>query len=197
MSYSKFSRPGAAVAISVLLGGCAFFQPPPDAADEARIRSEVEADVESTVSAVKSGGSLQLLGSRAVRLPLNPLQSISSYEYQYPETCGSHFFRVLEAGETQILEYSHLREGDGMVFVIRDYVSGPSPFIEPGLWTSYDHTSMDIPGMMVRLVESSRGITPRVYSRGLVTGLAVMTQDELDYAYRTALRAARECASGP
>jgi len=152
------------------------------------------AEISSTVASVKAKGATRLMGSHAVRLPSPLLDPISSYEYQYPMACGAYVFRVLESSDTQILEYSHLRQ-DGTVFVIRDYLAGPSPFIAPGLWTSYDHTSQDIPEMMARYIETASRLTPRIYSAGPVTGLATMTQQELGLAYREALDGASRCAT--
>lgn len=191
MEARSISKAAFAMAAALLIGGCATY------ADERRAADEntrlLEAEIVDTMSTVKASGTHQVVRSNAIRLPMQTLHPITIYAYQYPASCGSHFFRVLESGETEILEYSHLRPEDGTVFVIRDYVRGPSPFIEPGLWTSYDHTAMDIPDMMARLAKTSSAVTPHTYSQGLVTGLATMTQQELDVAYRSALKTASEC----
>lgn len=193
MRVRQFVAIGTLTGASALVSGCAAWQRVSGAESaEPPGRYGASTEVLHTVSTVKSSGQLHLIGSRAIRLPEQPLDTISAYEYQYPEACGSYVFRVLESGETQILEYSHLRN-DGMVFVIRDYVKGPHPFVGPGLWTSYDHTSDDIPAMMARYIESNSRVGPRTYSGGPVTGLATMTQQELGIAYSDALYRANHC----
>ena len=188
-----------AIVVGALASGCSTITErlaagEPETAADTSGRYGLMAEISSTVASVKARGTLRLMGSQAVRLPSVLLDPISSYEYQYPVACGAYVFRVLESSDIQILEYSHLRQ-DGMVFVIRDYLTGPSPFIAPGLWTSYDHTSQDIPDMMTRYIETASRLTPRIYSAGPVTGLATMTQEELGVAYREALDGASHCAT--
>lgn len=151
-------------------------------------------DVSRTVEAVKRAGRMSTMSSRAVRLPTRMLASVTAFDLQYPHTCGGHAFRVYTSGETEILEYRY-RRADGMEVVIRDYVAGSSPFIEPGLWSSYDHTADGVADMTPQFAESHTDLLPAVYSRGLVTGLGAEPQHELGVAYGRALRMASQCAA--
>jgi hypothetical protein len=160
---------------------------PPDAA--------IEADVLATIRAVKGVGSRRIVGSRAVRLPTREHYEIAVFDYAFPEACGGYRFRVYETGTTQILEYTYDQGSTGR-FLVRDYVAGSSPFIRPGLWSSYDHTADSVSNMMTLFVETDNPLMPAVYSRGVVTDLATMTQRELDSAYREAIKAATHCAPG-
>ena len=141
----------AVLGASLLASGCALFIDARSRAESGNAAQDQgaygnQAEVLSTIDAVKTTGAIRLMSSRAVRLPKRSFESITAFEYRYPEICGGHAFRVYGSGDTQILEYSYER-ADGMQFMIRDYVAGSSPFIQPGLWTSYDHTSGGIPSM--------------------------------------------------
>jgi len=157
--------------------------------------SGVELEVLATVQAVKRTGSRRILGSRAVRLPTRELYEIAVFDYAFPQACGGYRFRVYESGETQILEYAY-EQGSAGEYLIRDYVAGSSPFIKPGLWSSYDHTADSVTHMMTLFGETNNPLMPSVYSRGVITGLAEMTQRQLDSAYREAVKAATQCARG-
>jgi hypothetical protein len=189
------------VAGTALLTGCAYFNGAfaPDAggpaiAERSGTRAEygVGQEVLDTVEAVRSAGDVRQLSSRAVRLPTRELQSFTVFDYTLPESCGGYAFRVYDSGITHILEYSYERP-DGGTSLIRDYIAGRSPFMTPGLWSSYDHTADSVTHMMTLFAETESRLAPRVYSRGLMTGLAEMTQEELGLAYRDAVRAASVC----
>ena len=152
----------------------------------------LEEEVLGTVAAVRGAGVMRLMSSRAVRLPIRTLEPITAFDYRFPQRCGGHAFRVIEAGETEILELRHER-ADGAEIRIRDYVAGASPFIQPGLWNSFDHTADDIGMMASQFVETTAPLFPAVYSRGLMTGLAEADRLELGSAYRDALRLAAGC----
>ena len=153
-------------------------------------------NVLSTLRTVKAAGSVRVLGSHAVHLPIKPLSAVTVFDYQLPEACGGHSFRVYEFEQTQILEYVYVRE-NGQQESIRDYITGPSPFVKPGLWTSYDHTARGIGEMRTEFVGTNARRAPSVYSRGLVTGLEGVAQRELDVAYRRALVFAESCNAAP
>jgi hypothetical protein len=157
--------------------------------------AEIESDVLATIQAVKGTGSRRVVGSRSVRLPTREHYEIAVFEYELPASCGGYRFRVYESGDTQILEYAYERDGAER-FLVRDYVTGSSPFIRPGLWSSYDHTADSVSHMMTAFVETHNPLMPAAYSRGVVTDLAVMTQQELDLAYREAVKAATRCVAG-
>lgn len=125
-------------------------------------------------------------------LPLPPTESIATYEYELPASCGAIRFRVMETGATQILEYHH-QMGPGMEVVVRDYVAGDNPFISPGLWSTYDHIDMEVPAMMAELIRTSSPLLPQFYSRGLITSLQESMQQDLDTSYRNAVRSAKTC----
>ena len=180
--------PSLLVLACTCLAGCASAPEQPTASGG----SVVEQEVLATVRAVKSGTAPHFVSSRAVRLPTLELYAIAIFDYDLPPSCGGYRFRVYESGTTQILEYAY--ERDGETHFIRDYVTGSSPFIHPGLWSSFDHTADSVTEMMTLFAEGERSrLTPRVYSKGLVTGLAVMTQEELGTAYLQAIKAAAEC----
>ena len=148
--------------------------------------------IRHTINAVISQGSQNRLSSRAIRLPERPLGEIAVFGYQFPENCGGHEFRVLEAQDTQILEFSY-PTSDGDTRMIRDYISGPRPFVQPGLWTAYDHTADSISTMTSQIEQRGAGMFNGVYSQGLVTNLAVVEQRALGSAYRQALNDVYDC----
>jgi len=151
-----------------------------------------EADVRGTVEIVKTAGDVNQIGSHAVRLPSNPLRTITTFDYEFPDTCGGHRFRVYEANGTQILEYAYAPAG-GKEHVIRDYISGPSPFIEAGLWTAYDHTGDSVSDMRVQFALRGSGLLSGTYSQGPVTGLDASSRRKLGVAYDRALRDSKAC----
>ena len=67
----------------------------------------LENDVRGTVDIVKTAGVVSLISSHAIRLPSNPLRTITAFDYEFPANCGGHHFRVYEANGTQILEYAY------------------------------------------------------------------------------------------
>ena len=145
-----------------------------------------ELAVQATIGTIKSQGSQNRVSSRAIRLPERPLGEIAVFGYRFPQSCGSHEFRVLEASEMQILEYRYAAQ-DGDSYMIRDYVSGPSPFVQAGLWSAYDHTAGSISTMTSQFQQRGKGMFNGVYSQGLVTGLPAAQQRALGNAYRQAL----------
>jgi len=153
-----------------------------------------EADVHGTVDIVKTVGNASKIGSHAIRLPSNPIQTITTFDYEFPNVCGGHRFRVYEAGGTQILEYAY-RPPEGKAHVIRDYVSGPNPFIQAGLWTAYDHTGDSVSGMRMQFAKRGSGILTGTYSQGPVTGLDPSARRVLGAAYDRALRDSHACRS--
>lgn len=206
MSRASLSATSLVLGAAVLSGGCASML---DARPgEQTMRAAIPAagsvksqyggrdDVFGIIAAVKSAGQVQMMGSRALRLPTLPLQAITSFVYRYADSCGGYEFRVLETAGTQILEYAYVRE-NGSMYLIRDYVAGPSPFMQPGLWSSYDHTSDGITMMMSEFAESSTRLFAATYSLGPITGLAATTQQEFGEAYGEALRRANGCAERP
>lgn len=148
--------------------------------------------VEVAIGAIKSQGKMDRLSSRAIRLPEQPLGEIVVFGYRFPATCGAHEFRVYEAKDLQVLEYQYALE-NGDSHTIRDYVTGPSPFVAPGLWSAYDHTADSISTMTSELAERGDGLFKGVYSRGLVTGLPDREQRTLGYAYEEALKEVSNC----
>ena len=151
-----------------------------------------ESDVRGTVDIVKAAGEVSQLGSHAIRLPSNPLQTITAFDYEFPDVCGGHHFRVYEADGTQILEYDYVPTG-GRPYVIRDYISGPHPFIRAGLWTAYDHTGDSVSEMRVQFAKRGSGILTGTYSQGPVTGLDASSRRALGTAYDRALRESHAC----
>ena len=136
------------------------------------------------------------LASHAVTLPnQRRFASLQVFDYQFPEHCGGHAFRVYEGDKLQILEYRHPLVGHGAA-TIRDYVVGPSPFIEAGLWTPYDHTAESMGGMTLlagKGEEDGMAFRAGTYEIGLITGLAAPTQLELGRHYDRAVHAASTC----
>lgn len=152
----------------------------------------VEDDVRGTVDFVKTVGDVSQISSRAIRLPSNPLHTITAFDYEFPENCGGHHFRVYEAVGTQILEYAYAPPG-GKGHIIRDYISGPSPFIGAGLWTAYDHTGGSVSDMNLTFASRGSGIMTGTYSQGPVTGLDPSVRRVLGSAYDRALRDSQAC----
>jgi len=148
--------------------------------------------VQATIGRIKSNGNQNRLSSRAIRLPERPLGEIAVFDYQFPPSCGSHEFRVLEASETQILEYQFAAQ-NGSTYAIRDYVSGSSPFVKAGLWSANDHTADSISTMTSQVAQSGDRMFSGVYSQGLVTGLPVSEQRALGAAYQQAVSDVYNC----
>jgi len=151
-----------------------------------------EADVRGTVDIVKMVGNVSKIGSHAIRLPSNPIRTITKFDYEFPDACGGHRFRVYEAGGTQILEYAYM-PSEGKAYIIRDYVSGPNPFIQAGLWTAYDHTGDSVSDMRMQFARRGSGILTGTYSQGPVTGLDLSARRALGTAYDRALRDSQAC----
>ena len=156
---------------------------------------ELESEVLATVETVKESGSRSVLGSRSLRLPTREHYEIAVFDYKLPAACGGYRFRVYETGSTQILEYAY-DHGGTAPYLVRDYVAGSSPFIRPGLWSSYDHTADGVSHMTTLFTETNNPLMPRAYSRGFGTDLGETTQRELDSAYREAVKAASHCSPG-
>ena len=142
--------------------------------------------VQATIGTIKSRGEEVRISSRAIRLPERPLGEIAVYNYQFPSSCGGHEFRVLEANKLQILEYE-FAGNDGASYTIRDYVTGPSPFVQPGLWSAYDHTADSISTMTTQFEMRGDRMFNGVYSQGLVTSLSVAEQRTLGAGYQRAV----------
>ena len=154
----------------------------------------VEQNVRGTVDVVKTAGDVRQISSRAIRLPSNPLRTITAFDYAFPDDCGGHHFRVYEADGTQILEYAYAPT-QGKHYIIRDYVSGPSPFIRAGLWSAYDHTSDGVSDMSLKYARRGSGILVGTYSQGPVTRLDPSSKRTLGVAYDRALRDSEGCRS--
>jgi hypothetical protein len=148
--------------------------------------------IRQAIDTVITQGSQDRLSSRAIRLPERPLGEIAVFGYQFPMSCGGHKFRVYEAPNIQILEYQY-DSNDGDTQMIRDYISGPSPFVEPGLWSAYDHTAGSISTMTSQFEQRSSGMFNGVYSQGLVTNLPNVEQRALGSAYQQALSDVYDC----
>ena len=153
-----------------------------------------EADVLGTVELVKTIGKSSKIGSHAIRLPSRPMHAVTTFDYVFPDSCGGHHFRVYESDGTQILEYAYA-PSNGKPYAIRDYVTGPSPFIRAGLWTAYDHTGESVSGMRVQFAKRGDGMLAGTYSQGLVTGLDASSRRVLGTAYDRALRDTYACRS--
>jgi len=151
-----------------------------------------EIAIQATIGRIKSNGDQNRLSSRAIRLPERHLGEIAVFDYQFPQRCGGHEFRVLEASETQILEYQ-FAANDGDTYMIRDYVSGPSPFVKAGLWSANDHTADSISTMTSQVAQSGDRMFSGAYSQGLVTGLPVAEQRALGAAYHQAVSDVYDC----
>lgn len=189
---------------STLLGGCASllegFSALWDSQGAAETASSqptaavygVEDNVRETVDIIKTAGEMTRISSHAIRLPSNPLRTITAFDYAFPDDCGGHHFRVYEADGTQILEYAYAPQGGKPQF-IRDYISGPSPFIRAGLWTAYDHTGDSVADMDVKFARRGSGILAGTYSQGPVTGLDASAKRVLGAAYDRALRDSDSC----
>ena len=153
-----------------------------------------EADVHGTVDIVKAAGEIRVLTSHAVQLPIHPLQAVTEFNYAFPGECGGHQFRVYESDGTQILEFAYAAAG-GRSYFIRDYVSGPNPFIRAGLWGAYDHTADSVHHMSLRYEKRGTGIVKGTYSRGAITDLDASAQRTLGNAYESAIRDSYGCRS--
>lgn len=153
-----------------------------------------DSDVRAIVHAVKSAGDTRVISSRALRLPNFPLNAITTFAHEFPANCGGHHFRVYETNGTQILEFEYAPV-QGERFVIRDYLSGPNAFVQPGLWTSYDHTADSVSDMNIRFESRGSGILIGTYSQGPVTGLDSTNKRALGRAYDRALRDTLGCPS--
>jgi len=160
---------------------------------EETITYGAERNVRGTVDVIKTAGDVSRISSHAIQLPSNPLRTITAFEYEFPDHCGGHHFRVYEADGTQILEYQYAPPSGDEHF-IRDYVSGPNPFIEAGLWTAYDHTGDGVSDMTLKYAKRGSGILAGTYSQGPVTGLDARSKRMLGAAYDRALRDSVGCS---
>ncbi len=154
----------------------------------------VETDVQGTIEFVKTASDVSVISSRAIRLPRNPLRAITAFHYEFPGDCGGHHLRVYEADGTQILEYVY-DSGNGDVDLVRDYIAGPSPFIQAGLWSAYDHTRDSVADMDLKFERRGYGILTGTYFQGPVTALNSMDKRALGLAYDRALRDSPLCRS--
>ena len=189
---------------SVLCGGCVSMydgfsalwnrsdEPESTASKRTSLVYGMEDDVLGTVDIIKTIGDVSHISSQAIRLPSNPLHVITAFDYEFPGSCGGHHFRVYEAQGMQILEYTYAPlEGRG--YVIRDYVSGQSPFMKAGLWTAYDHTADSISSMNMQSAIRGKGLLAGTYSQGPMTGLDPSAKRVLGAAYDRALRDSKAC----
>jgi hypothetical protein len=159
---------------------------------EETITYGVEENIRGTVDVIKKVGDVSRISSHAIRLPSNPLRTITAFDYEFPDDCGGHHFRVYEADGTQILEYQYAPpSGNG--HIIRDYISGPNPFIRAGLWTAYDHTGDGVSDMTLKYARRGSGILAGTYSQGPMTGLDASSKRVLGAAYDRALRDSTGC----
>ncbi len=154
----------------------------------------IDSDVRATANAVKSVGDISVISSRALRLPMFPLDAITTFDYRFPSHCGGHHFRVYETDGTQILEFEYAPI-HGERFVIRDHLSGPNAFARPGLWSAYDHTADGVSEMNIKYQNRGSGILVGTYSQGPVTGLDATSKRELGIAYDRAIRDAHDCTA--
>lgn len=148
--------------------------------------------VRDVIAYVRSAGTAEEIGSTAVKLPTQVYDSITRYQYEFPASCGGQVFRLYESLDTQILEYEYV-SASGASYVIRDYATGPSPFISAGLWGAYDHTREGIGNMQIHFEDRGSGILSGTYSRGPMTGLDEPQQQELEIAYAAALHSVSAC----
>lgn len=147
--------------------------------------------IERAISFVKIHGTESHVSSRAIRLPENPLGEVTVFSLELPSNCGGHAFRVIEADGIRILEFEYTQSA-GNTYQIRDYVAGPSPFVQPGLWTAYDHTADSISSMKSQF-SNTGGRHGNMYSRGLVTSLPATKRQTLGKAYQLAINDVRSC----
>jgi len=191
------------MSMAVSLGGCTMltelFGSRSDRGASESAASEIksefygaDSDVRATADAVKSVGDISVISSRALRLPMFPLDAITTFDYRFPSHCGGHHFRVYETDGTQILEFEYA-SAKGERFVIRDHLSGPNPFARPGLWSAYDHTADGVSEMTIKYQNRGSGILVGTYSRGPVTGLDATSKHELGIAYDRAIRDSHDC----
>lgn len=152
--------------------------------------------VQATIGTIKLQGNQDRMSSRAIRLPERPLGEIAVFGYQFPLSCGGHEFRVYETQDTQILEYQY-DSNVGGTQMIRDYISSPSPFVKPGLWSAYDHTAGSISTMTSQFEQQTGKSMKGVYSQGLVTNLPDAEQRALGSAYQQALSDVYDCRDTP
>ena len=155
--------------------------------------SVTDVQVQRVVDQVKTAGTRTELSSVAVKLPKQPTASITSYELTFPESCGGHRFRLYESEGLQVLEFTYTALDD-REFEIRDYVQGPGPFIEAGLWSAYDHTADTIDDMYLEFEERGTGAIIGTYSRGAVSKLPDEQKRVLATAYESALLDVQACS---
>ena len=147
--------------------------------------------IKRAIGVVKTHGTESHVSSRAIRLPESPLGEVTVFSLELPSNCGGHAFRVIEADGVRILEFEY-RQGAGDTYQIRDYVTGPSPFVRPGLWTAYDHTADSISSMKSQF-SNIGGRHASMYSQGLVTSLPAPERQILGKAYQSAISDVRSC----
>jgi hypothetical protein len=147
--------------------------------------------IERAISVVKTYGTESHVSSRAIRLPENPLGEVTVFSLELPSNCGGHAFRVIEADGVRILEFEYTQSA-GNNHQIRDYVAGPNPFVQPGLWTAYDHTADSISSMKSQF-SNTGGRHASMYSQGLVTSLPAAERQTLGKAYQSAISDVRSC----
>jgi len=188
----------ALILIACCLGGCSGFlqnispfgsNPGKPAAGTPESTNE---QVRHVVDQVKTAGERNELSSVAVDLPRQPLEAIIRYDLTYPESCGGHRFRLYESDGIQVLEYVYTSL-DNREFEIRDYIQGPGPFVEAGLWSAYDHTADTIDDMNLQYEQRGTGAIIGTYSRGAVSSLPDEQKRILAMAYENALADVETC----
>ncbi len=193
----KTTKRAALILLCFFLGACSGFLESlglgADSAPTETRLSGTDEQVRQVIAQVKTAGVRAELSSVAVDLPKQPLRSITRYDLTYPESCGGHRFRLYESEELQVLEYVYTALDD-REFEIRDYVQGPGPFVEAGLWSAYDHTADTIDDMYLEFEERGTGAVIGTYSRGAVSTLPDEQKRVLATAYENALVDVQKCS---
>ncbi len=155
-----------------------------------------EADIKRVVSTIQSHSQAQQLSARGFNLPnSSPYAFISVYDFRFPDDCGAGHFRYYQSEGASILEYEDHTPGNHVV-KIRDYLTGPGPFVGAGLWGALDSTS-DSPLILLSgsADQGGMGLMSGAYQIGWVTTLSHKDQERLGQEYAAALSRAAACHS--
>lgn len=154
------------------------------------------ADIRRVVAIIRTSSQAERLSARGFNLSnASPYAFILVYSYHFPAACGGYRFRYYQGSGVRILEYDDRVSADHTV-KIRDYLTGPGPFIGAGVWGPLDSTS-DSPLILLsgKSDQGGMGLMSGSYQIGWVTTLSHDDQKRLGGEYAAAVRRAGACAA--
>ena len=121
-------------------------------------------------------------------------QTITRYEYSYPENCGGHSFTYYEGKNFKALGH---HQGDKVVV---DMLMGGGPYIAPRLWGPFDQVLNDSVEMHLLVGNGQNdnfGLMKASYTVGLIPDLSPERRESMGSAYTVATDLASNCELEP